>query len=194
MKKENTLSHGYLQSILAHLLLIILALFLSASTVLANNTGEFKVESISLSAKGMLTWITNNEHIQKEYTVQHYKWNKWIDIGTVSGEAALGSNEYTFDVFLHSGENKIRIVLKQNKGKVVVLANVNYVSQKHEITYVYNKRASRIEFAEKTCFEVFDIYGNVIKKGNGTFVNMTELPKSKIYYFCYDNSIAKIKR
>lgn len=197
MKKENShsLLPSYLKITIAHLLLIVLTLFLSASfiTTKANN-GEFKVESISLSAKGILTWITNNEHLRKEYTIQHFKWNKWIDIGTVTGEGEHGINEYTFDVFLHSGENKVRIVIKQQKGKNTTLASINFISQRQEVTYYYNKKSKRIEFDEKTCFEVFDIYGNVIKKGNGTYVNVAELPKSKVYYFCYDNSIAKIKK
>jgi hypothetical protein len=44
-----------------------------------------------------------------------------------------------------------------------------------------------IIFTAETLYEIYDSYGNIVKKGFGKTVDVSNLPKG-IYYINYDNS------
>jgi hypothetical protein len=50
-----------------------------------------------------------------------------------------------------------------------------------------------VSFSNETAFEVYDYYGNVLKKGFGSSVNISTLPKGK-YYLCYDSVVTEIEK
>ena len=50
-----------------------------------------------------------------------------------------------------------------------------------------------VSFSNETGFEVYDYYGNVLKKGFGSNVDIASLPKGK-YYLCYDNVVTEIEK
>ena len=50
-----------------------------------------------------------------------------------------------------------------------------------------------ISFSNETVFEVYDYYGNVLKKGFGSTVDISGLTKGK-YYLCYDKVVSEIEK
>ena len=67
---------------------------------------------------------------------------------------------------------------------------VKFVSTKPEITYAPVKVTKDITFSDETLYEIYDQYGNVVKKGFGKMVDCGNLSKG-VYYLNYDNKTAE---
>ena len=56
-----------------------------------------------------------------------------------------------------------------------------------EVTFYPKKVKSEITFSSKTLFEIFDSFGNIVKKGYGDKVDCGTLKKG-LYYLNFDNT------
>ncbi len=146
----------------------------------------FEVVNINIDKNGILNWSTKNEMGSLPYVVEQFRWNKWIPVGEVKGGGSMESNTYTFQTTAHSGENKFRVkqigygdLSKSSDG-------VTFTSATGQPTYAMSKSSDAIDFSADTMYEVFDSYGNVIKRGFGNKLDIANLSKGS-YYLCYDN-------
>ena len=98
----------------------------------------------------------------------------------------LNTCTYTFQTTAHSGENKFRVKQIGYGDLSKSSANVTFVSATGQPTYTMAKASDAIEFSAETMYEVFDSYGNVIKRGFGSKLDIANLLKGS-YYLCYDN-------
>ena len=57
----------------------------------------------------------------------------------------------------------------------------------------YTMQKNRIIFSKNTEFEIYDIYGMVVKTGFGKLITIDKIKKGK-YYLCYDNEVTEIKK
>ncbi|CAN5563988.1 hypothetical protein BH10BAC1_BH10BAC1_01000 [soil metagenome] len=146
----------------------------------------FEVVNINIDKNGILNWSTKNEMGSLPYVVEQYRWNKWIPVGEVKGGGSLEKNNYTFQTTGHSGENKFRVKQIGYADLAKTSANVTYVSAVGQPTYAMSKTGNEIDFSAETMYEVFDEYGNVIKRGFGIKLDIANLSKGS-YYLCYDN-------
>lgn len=150
----------------------------------------YVLDEISCTADGLLTWSTTGESGKLNYQVEQYKWNKWVVIGEVQGNGANGENNYTFNVSPHSGENKIRVSQTDNSGNKRISKEVVFTCstcpepkmQKSEEGIVFENEGKPV----RTKYEVFDAYGNIVKKGMNSIVVCTNLKKG-VYHVNYDN-------
>ena len=71
--------------------------------------------------------------------------------------------------------------------------SVSYNSLMREIAYIIYGEREEIEFTEKTSFQVFDKYGNLIKKGYSNRINIDNIPKDT-YYMNYGNTFTKFNK
>ena len=55
------------------------------------------------------------------------------------------------------------------------------------------KDSKSITFSSETSYEVYDFYGNVVKKGFGNTFDISNLTKGK-YYLCYDSVVTEIEK
>lgn len=156
----------------------------------------FEVESISCSSEGNLTWKTTGESGKLPYVIEQYRWNKWVVIGEVDGTGEATPSEYNFVVSPHSGENKVRVVQTDHTGRkrpseAVTFTNTAIV----EPELSPKKVKKRINFTSgsspiETKYEIYDAYGNIVKKGVGSEVDCSNLKKGA-YYINYDNKNEK---
>jgi len=155
----------------------------------------FKVSSISVTSDGVLVWNTTDERGKLPYTIEQYRWNKWVSIGEVQGKGNVGSNLYEFQVAPHSGENKIRVVQVDHSGAKRTSEEVGFESKVGVVSKSPTKVKNVINFSSdgkpvETRYEIFDAYGSIVKKGVGSSVNCENLIKG-IYYINYDNTNEK---
>ena len=151
----------------------------------------FDVTSISINLDGVLVWETTNENGKLPYLVEQYRWNKWVSIGEIDGEGSKSKNKYQFKVTPHSGENVIRVVQIDHSGGKRASQSVKF---KSELPVVVKSPAivkDEIKFssgnaAVETRYEIYDAYGNIVKKGVGSSVNCSNLLKG-VYYINFDN-------
>ena len=153
----------------------------------------YELIDIKISPEGIVEWSTKNESGKLEYAVEQFRWNKWVKIGAVEGNGTPADNNYTFKASLHSGKNQIRVKQTDytNTPKISRTAELN--SNVCNIVFAPTKTSTEINFtcsdtksAVETMYEIYDEYGNVVKKGIGSKVTVTELKKGT-YYINYDN-------
>ena len=63
---------------------------------------------------------------------------------------------------------------------------VKFRSMAPEISFSPMKADKEIMFTAETMYEIFDMYGNIVKKGFGSKVDVGNLKKGA-YYINYDN-------
>lgn len=156
----------------------------------------YVIGEIKCTPEGSLTWTTTGESGKLPYVVEQYRWNKWVAIGEVDGAGTASENSYSFNVAPHSGENKVRVAQTDHTGKKkpsqpVTFSNPAILEPDLNPKKVKNK----INFSAggtpvETKYEIYDAYGNIVKKGVGSEVNCENLKKGA-YYINYDNKNEK---
>jgi len=146
----------------------------------------FVTEEITVGEDGFLEWITTDEYGSLPYVIQQYKWSKWVDIGEVQGKGTPATNNYAFFVDFISGVNKFRVIQRDGKGKMKKSTSVEIISVRPKLTYIYNKKERQIIFSGKTKYELYDKFGEIVIRGFGATVDVTELVKDS-YWLSYDN-------
>jgi hypothetical protein len=151
----------------------------------------FVVTAINVSSTGKLTWKTTGEQGKLPFQIEQYRWDKWVTIGEVDGKGSSGANSYEFLVSPHSGQNKIRVVQVDHSGSKRESKQVTFQSNLAQVVKSPAKVKDMIYFSSngkpsETRFEIFDAYGNIVKKGVGASVNCQNLIPGA-YYINFDN-------
>ncbi len=142
--------------------------------------------SMKVDKEGNFTWSTTNETSKMLYIVEQFKWNKWVKCGEVMGKGTVQENEYAVKVTPHSGENKFRIKQTDFSDKANVSDPLKYRAVLPEVTFDKTKIDKQILFSSATAFEMYDSFGNIVKKGVDSKVDISAIKKGT-YYINYDN-------
>ena len=135
----------------------------------------------------LLKWTTKGENGKLPFIIQQYRWNKWVRLGSVQGKGTPEKHSYEFKVNPHSGENKFRVIQEDYTGKIRPSKAVIYQNtQGEELQFSPKKVREEIVFTGETMFEVYDQYGNIVKKGFSKTVNVENL-EDGVYYLSFDN-------
>lgn len=153
----------------------------------------FEIVSMNINTMGVLKWTAKNETGSLPYVIEQYKWNKWVPVGEVQGAGTSENHDYSFQVTTHSGENKFRVkqVGLGSNPKVSNAVILNSMTEKP--TYAISKDGKAVQYSYETFFEVYDVFGTIVKKGFGSQTNIENLPKGK-YYLCYDNLMTEFEK
>ncbi len=153
----------------------------------------FEVINMNVDKNGLIQWSTKNEMGSLPFIVEQFRWNKWVKVGDVQGKGSMETNSYSFQAVPHSGENKFR-VKQVGYGEVAVVSNsVSSISNVSLPTYTLGSKSNEILFSNETIYEVYDVYGNIIKRGFGKRLDIENLSKGN-YYLCYDNVMSDFKK
>lgn len=159
-----------------------------------NPRSTFEVQSISMSNDAVLNWSTTGETGVLTYVIEQYRWNKWVYVGEVEGKGISKTpNGYSFKVTPHSGENKLRVKQVDYTGVPNYSKPVTYASGGPKIDFNPKKVEDQITFTAETMFEVYDIHGNIVKKGYSGKIDATNLSKG-LYYLNYDNQTSEFMK
>ena len=156
----------------------------------------FEIQSMTASPDGELVWKTTKEAGKLPFVIEQYRWNKWVVIGEVDGKGVASLNQYTFKVTPHSDTNKIRIIQIDHTGKKRVSESIVFFNETIKEPSFFPKKVKDIlKFSAQgisieTKYEIFDTYGNMVKKGVASEVDCSNLRKG-IYYINYDNKSEK---
>lgn len=155
----------------------------------------FNTVEIAISGNGLLTWKTTNEQGKLPFIIEQYRWNKWVKIGEVQGKGTPGTNSYEFIVPPHSGENTVRVVQIDHSGNKRTSQEVKFKSSVPVVVKSPVKVKDVINFTAngnpvETKYEIYDAYGNIVKKGVGSSVPCGNLLKGA-YYINFDNKTEK---
>lgn len=150
----------------------------------------FEVTDIGVTDNHVLNWTTTGEAGGLPYVIEQFRWNKWVRTGEVPGEGTPGKHEYAFQLEPHSGLNRVRIRQTDYRDESRSSPIVEFEGPSERITFSPEKTRDAITFSKSTRFEIFDQYGNLVKKGYDRSVDVAELEKGE-YYLNYDRSFGE---
>lgn len=158
----------------------------------------YEIISMSADKDGTLKWSTKSETGKLAFVIEQYRWNKWVKVGEVEGMGTPTSNEYSFKVPPHSGKNQLRVRQTDYSSQPRLSKPVDFMSDVPEIDYAPQKASKDINFFVKgksdkpseTMYEVYDQYGNIVKKGFGSKLDVSNLPKGG-YFINFDNKMGE---
>lgn len=155
----------------------------------------FEIVSMSLDKDGLLKFSTKSETGKLTFVIEQYRWNKWVKVGEVEGIGTPGINNYEFKLQLHSGKNTVRVRQTDYTGRPRVSKPVEVISDVPEVSFGPKKAKKEILFVAndkpaETMYEIYDQYGNIVKKGYGSKIDVSNLPKGG-YFLNYDNKMGE---
>lgn len=151
----------------------------------------YEVVKMNISNDGVLSWTTKSETGKLDFIIEQYRWNKWIKVGEVGGRGTPEEHDYSFKIAPHHGENQFRVKQVDYSGRPRYSKAVKHIDPTiEEIMFAPAKVKKDITFTGETLFEIYDAYGNIVKRGFGDKVNVETL-KNGVYYLNYDNKTEK---
>jgi len=156
----------------------------------------FDIVKQSIASDGTFSWTATNETGELPFIVEQKRWNKWVKVGEVLGDGKPGEHTYTFKVTPHSGENIFRVKQTDLSKRARFSEAVTYSNASvAQVTWGPVKPKEEIVFSAPTLFEVYDQYGNIVKRGYADRLEVASLKKD-LYYLNYDNKLGEtfIKR
>ncbi|CAN5149360.1 hypothetical protein BH09BAC5_BH09BAC5_10940 [soil metagenome] len=154
----------------------------------------FETKAITITPAGLITWTTNGETGVLPFVVEQYRWNKWIYVGEVQGLGAAGEHTYSFQVTAHSGENKFRVKQVGFGKEVKYTPEVKFTpADKPVLTMNQSSDSKQVTFSGESLYEMYDAFGNVVLKGYGSKIDLTDFSKGS-YYLCFDNQVIEVKK
>lgn len=146
----------------------------------------FDIVKQSIASDGTYTWITTNETGELPFVIEQKRWNKWVKVGEVPGVGRPGEHTYTFKVTPHSGENTFRVKQTDLTKRARFSESVSHINNTPPVTFGPTKPKDEIVFSGSTLYEVYDQYGNIVKRGYADKLDVSTLKKG-VYYLNYDN-------
>ena len=155
----------------------------------------FEIMSMTIDKDGNVKWSTKSETGKLAFAVEQFRWNKWVKVGEAEGKGTPGTNDYTFKITPHSGKNQIRVRQTDYSGQPRLSKPVDFMSDAPDVTFAPAKVSKDISFVAndkptETMYEIYDQYGNVVKRGFGSTVDASNLGKGG-YFLNYDNKMGE---
>ena len=155
----------------------------------------FEVISMTIDKDGTVKWSTKAETGKLAYAIEQFRWNKWVKVGETEGVGTPATNNYSFKIEPHSGKNQVRIRQTDYSGQPRLSKPVEFTSDVPEISFAPLKVSKDISFVagdkpRETMYEIYDQYGNVVKRGYGSTVDASNLAKGG-YFLNYDNKMGE---
>ncbi len=155
----------------------------------------FELVSIAVDKDMTFKWTTKGETGKLPYIVEQYRWNKWVKIGEVEGNGTPTENSYSFKITPHSGKNQFRVKQIDYTGQPKLSKTVDYSSNTPDVGFTPTKVSKEINFSSnntpvETMYEIYDQFGNIVKRGFAKNVDVSNLPKGP-YYLNYDNKMGE---
>ncbi len=158
----------------------------------------YEITNMTADKDGTFKWSTKTETGKLAFVIEQFRWNKWVKVGEVEGNGTPTANDYSFKIAPHSGKNQLRVRQTDYSGYPRPSKSIDFVSEAPEAEFAPLKTSKDISFFVKgnsnksieTMYEIYDQYGNIVKKGFGSKVDVSNLPKGS-YFLNYDNKMGE---
>lgn len=148
----------------------------------------FTLVSSKFDKTGLLTFTTKGEAGSLDFSIEQFKWKKWVKVAHIEGKGTPEENTYSVNVPLHSGINKFRIKQVDCTKKPRYSPEITFTSLTPEVTFIpgnNGQTSGKITFSRATNYEIFDFSGNRIDNGYATHVDVSKFPTGT-YFINYD--------
>lgn len=159
----------------------------------------FTITSINININGVLNWSTIEEQGKLPYTIEQYRWDKWVPVAQVMGQGLSSRNDYSFDLNEasvykpHSGVNRYRLKQVDYRGKSRYSLETSYNPNIEPVEVTSGGSTSgEVTFSKATSFEVISKAGRTMRTGFAEKVDIGDFEDGK-YYINFDVSTEKVK-
>ena len=159
----------------------------------------FTITSINVNTKAELQWTTIEENGKIPYTIEQYRWGKWVELGSVDGIGSTRQNDYVFKLVTnekirpHSGVNLYRVRQIDYRGKQRYSLQTKYKASTPKVTMAYDSKAKVINFSAKTSYQVINEAGDAVLEAYAASADLSKLKKGE-YFINFDNDNSKVKK
>lgn len=150
----------------------------------------FNIVSMEINSN-TLSWTTKDESGSLPFKIEQFRWNKWVEVGSVPGNGTAENQNYSFKLLPYSGENRVRVKQVDYTGKPRYSESKSYNPGLAPVTFTPAKPETTITFSRETRYEIFDKYGRIVKYGEGKTVDISDLKRKEMYYLNYDSSFGE---
>ncbi len=161
-----------------------------------NPKSTFVIKTMEVDEDFVLKWSTTEESGKLTFYIEQFRWNKWVKVGEIEGAGTPALNSYEFKTVPHFGKNKFRVKQVDYTGQPKLSKTVERKSKVETVAFAPKKVSSNISFyypddsPAETLFEVYDQYGNIVKRGFSAKLEAGDLSKG-VYYLNFDNVMAQ---
>jgi hypothetical protein len=154
----------------------------------------FDCTKMTADPDGTIKWQTTGEQGKLPFVIEQFRWNKWVKVGEVDGKGTGGSNDYSFKIQPHNGENQVRVKQVDYTSQPRYSKPYKFTSNVPPVDCPVLKVKDKLEFTGgETMYEIYDKFGNIVKKGYGSSVDVLNLTPD-VYYLNYDNKTTEFIR
>lgn len=148
---------------------------------------DFRVENDTI-----LKWSYQEETEPGEFIIEQYRWNKWIKIGEMRSRGTYTKSDYEFVVpEVSNGENIFRIVQFTSSENKLTSKELKFDAEVPPVDYIGNCKNGSFYFSRPTLYQIFDTYGNLVRKGFSDCPKLCGLEKG-LYYINYANTTGDV--
>lgn len=157
-----------------------------------NANFKLQITDIKIESDTLLKWSFQEEDEPSDFVIEQYRWNRWIKIGEVKSAGTLEKSFYEFVIpELITGENKYRVVQFAADDQKYTSKDIINKSDIPQVEIIGNCQGSSFSFSRATMFEIFDTYGNIVRRGFSTCPKFCGLDKG-LYYINYGSVAGEV--
>ena len=154
----------------------------------------FECPKMTADPDGTIKWQTTGEQGKLPFVIEQFRWNKWVKVGEVDGKGTAGTNDYVFKITPHNGENQVRVKQVDYTSQPRYSKPLKFTSNVPPVDCPNLRPNKTLDFTGgETMYEIYDKFGNIVKKGFGSSVDVTNLAPD-VYYLNYDNKTTEFIR
>ncbi|WP_448528794.1 T9SS C-terminal target domain-containing protein [Raineya sp.] len=147
--------------------------------------GNFKFTSVSADEKS-LTWSVEGETANSVYYIERMVNNNWTNVTTLQAQNPQNTNTYTLPISHNVGLNKYRIKHQERSGQITYSNVLDYSFTQGMVKFYPRNVSNKIYFTAVVSYEISNTKKEVLKKGKGKEVDVSNLSRG-VYYVSFDN-------
>lgn len=161
--------------------------FVVGNTVVLTVNAVLPVELIAFNgiptvSGNLLTWATANELNNKGFQIERLTdKNEWLTLGFVAANNQASLYAFTDKTPLHTSYYRLRQIDNNGNEAVSKIISIQSKGAKNKFTVYPNPTSAVLNFVAddiNTTYEVIDLLGQIVLKGNGTApIDVSALPK-----------------
>lgn len=146
---------------------------------------NFKFINITIDDKS-LNWSVEGETENSVYYVEQLSNNNWTNLKVLTAQSKQTTNSYSVALTHSTGQNTYRIKHQEKSGQMVYSQTVSYSSVQGMVKFYPRNVSNKIYFTAIVSYEISDNRKQVVKKGKGKEVDLSNLQRG-VYYVSFDN-------
>lgn len=146
---------------------------------------SFRFVSLTADEKN-ISWSVEGETANSVYYIEKLENNNWTNLSTLQVQNPQKVNNYTLSVSHHTGLNKYRVKHQERNGQITYSNVLEYNYRQGEVKFYPRNVNNKIYFTAEVTYEILNLQGQVLKKGKGKEVDVSNLSKG-VYKISFGN-------